>query len=396
MSTTDFNDRLKMLLQKYVEKTISYEEHQELFKYLKDEEVRDEVYAFMDQHQKTIVADVEVHETDWDSMYQNITTRHKNSRFSLFNWWNLGIAAMLFVVGGYTVFNLSNQSVAPKQEFVYKNDVLPGGNKAILTLSDGSKIALTDHSNGKLTSQDGISVKKDADGQIVYQINELIEAPSGELKFNTLSTPAGGTYKVVLSDGSKVWLNASSSLKFPVAFAKDQRKVEVSGEAYFEIEKDQKRPFYVLNRGSEIKVLGTHFDVMSYYDEHQSSVTLLEGSIQFTKNNKSELLKPGMQILYHENSIGTKQVQADVEEVMAWKNGLFIFNNANIDEVMKDLARWYNIEVQYEGDKPDIAFAGAIPRNANVSLVLKTLEKTGNIKFGIDGQTIVCAKKDNK
>ncbi len=400
MSTTDLNNRLNVLLQKYVDKTISNEEHQELFGYIKDEDVREHVLSFMDEHQKTIVADVEVHETDWDTMYNNITNRHKNNRYNIFSWWNLAIAAMLFVVGGYTIFSLSNETFAPKQEFVYKNDVSPGGNKAILTLSDGSKITLTNHSNGNLATQDGISIEKDADGQIVYHVNNsgdgMTAASADEIRFNTLSTPAGGTFKVVLSDGSKVWLNASSSLKFPVAFAHDQRRVEVSGEAYFEIEKDKSKPFYVINRGSEVKVLGTHFDVMSYYDEQHSSVTLLEGSIQFTKNNKSEILTPGMQILYRENAIGTKQLNANVEEVMAWKNGLFVFNNSNIDEIMKDLSRWYDIEVQYEGDKPDIAFTGVLPRNANVSKVLKILEATGDVKFGIDGQTVVCSRKNKK
>ena len=400
MSTTEPNNRLTELLQKYVAKTINEEEYNELFGYLADQENKEKVLSFMDEHQKDVQAELNVHETDWDSMYANITNKGNHANHRILNRWKVAIAAMLVVTAGYTIYRISSkQAFVAKQEYTYKNDVAPGGNKAILTLADGSQIALTNHANGNLATDGKITIEKDADGQLVYHIkneNSNGEDGSRQLKYNTVTTPAGGTYCVILSDGSKVWLNAASSLKFPIAFAKDQRKVEVSGEAYFEIEKDQTRPFLVQNGNSEIKVLGTHFDIMSYHDESLSKVTLLEGSVQFTKNNRSELLKPGFQILYQENSTNTKQQAANVEEVMAWKNGLFVFNNTTIDQIMKDLIRWYNIEVKYEGSKPDIAFTGVIPRNANVSKVLKALEATGDVKFDIDGQVITCAKKSKK
>ncbi|RZK24865.1 MAG: hypothetical protein EOO43_06995 [Flavobacterium sp.] len=181
----------------------------------------------------------------------------------------------------------------------------------------------------ELATQGDISIEKDANGQIVYLFKGKGEDETQ--KINTLTTPAGGKFSVVLSDGSKVWLNASSSIKFPAAFSKDSRKVEIRGEAYFEIEKDTKRPFYVESGSSEIKVLGTHFNVMSYPDEYRSELTLLEGAVQFTKNGHAELLKPGKQILFTESDSYTKQITANIEEVMAWKNDLFVFNNTNME-----------------------------------------------------------------
>lgn len=392
--TPEANNRLNELFQKYVDKSITEEEYVELFAYINNPETKEQVLAFMDEHNKKVQSDVLVHEIDWDSMYANITGPKKSDGRKRSSFWKYAAAAALFVVGSFTLYYVSENGIGKKAPLAYHNDVLPGGDKAVLTLADGSTITLDNSTGGKLATQGDISIEKDAKGQIVYLVKGSSEDETQ--KINTLATPAGGKFSVVLSDGSKVWLNASSSIKFPVAFDKDARKVEIKGEAYFEIEKDQKRPFYVVNGSAEIKVLGTHFNVMAYPDEYRSELTLLEGSVQFSKSGHSELLTPGKQILYTESSEDTKQRLANIEEVMAWKNDLFVFNNTNIDEIMKELMRWYNVKVKYEGEKPDISFTGVIPRNANVSNVLKALELTGDVVFGVENNVITCQKKMTK
>jgi len=389
--TLGTNNRLAELFQKYVDKTITEEEYAELFVYIRNPETKEQVLAFLDEHNKKVQSDALVHEVDWDGMYENITNPKKSVGRSRKPIWKYAAAAAVILVGSFTLYSSLQNMLEKKAPLAYHNDVLPGGDRATLTLADGSQIALDSGKAGRLATQGGISIEKDVNGQIIY----LAKGNGGDeaQKINTLSTPAGGKFSVVLSDGSKVWLNASSSIKFPAAFSGDSRRVEIKGEAYFEIEKDAARPFYVNNGSSEIKVLGTHFNVMAYPDEYRSELTLLEGAVQFTKNGHAELLKPGRQILYTESNNQTKQIDANIEEVMAWKNDLFVFNNTNIDEVMKQLVRWYNVKVKYEGDKPDISFTGVIPRNANVSKILKALELTGDVTFGIENNVITCERR---
>ncbi|SOD18407.1 FecR family protein [Pedobacter xixiisoli] len=388
--TLGTNNRLAELFQKYIDKSITEEEYAELFVYIRNPETKEQVLAFMDEHNKKVQSDAFVHEIDWDGMYENITNPKKSGGNKRIAIWKYAAAAAVVVLASVTFLYLGTEKdkVSP---LAYKNDVSPGKEKAILTLADGSQIVLENNAAKQLATQGDISIERDANGQIVYLVKGNLE--DDLQKINVLSTPAGGKFSVVLSDGSKVWLNASSSIKFPAAFGKDHRKVEIKGEAYFEIEKDKNRPFYVVNGSSEIKVLGTHFNVMAYPDEYRSELTLLEGSVQFTKNGHSEILKPGRQILYTENNRETKQLEANIEEVMAWKNDLFVFNNTDIDEVMKELVRWYDVKVKFEGEKPDISFTGVIPRNTNVSKVLKTLELTGDVVFGIENNVITCEKK---
>lgn len=386
------NKRLAELFQKYIDKTITQEEYAELFVYIRNPETKEQVLSFMDEQSKKVGSEAHVHEIDWDTMYLNIVNQNQPKAKGKWTIWKYMSAAVLFLTIG-TMFYVykKRDDQEKKQLLVYHNDIKPGGKRAQLVLSDGSTIELDSTAKGHLANQGKISIEKDAQGNIVYKIKGAQEDETP--KINTLSTPAGGTFSVELSDGSKVWLNASSSIKFPAKFMSHERRVEIKGEAYFEIAKDKKRPFYVKNGSAEIKVLGTHFNVMAYPDEYHSELTLLEGSVQFTKDGHSELLKPGRQIQYVESSVSTKQVEANVEEVMAWKNNLFVFNNTSFDEIMKDLMRWYNIKIKYEGDKPDILFTGVIPRNANVSKVLKALELTGDVTFGIENNVITCQKK---
>lgn len=392
--TLGTNDRLAELFQKYVDKSITEEEYAELFVYIRNPETKDQVLAFLDEHNKKVQSDALVHEIDWDGMYANITNPKKSAGRERKPLWKYVAAAAVLVVASVTIYYTAIHSYQKSSPLAYHNDVLPGSEKAVLTLSDGSEIVLDHTAAGKLATQGDILIEKDANGQIVYVAKS--QSDEATPKINTLSTPAGGKFSLVLSDGSKVWLNASSSIKFPAAFTGDARRVEIKGEAYFEIAKDKRKPFYVRNGSSEIKVLGTHFNVMAYPDEYRSALTLLEGSVQFTKNGQSQLLKPGKQIIYTESENETKQQEANIEEVMAWKNDLFVFNNTSIDEIMKELTRWYDVKIKYEGEKPDISFTGVIPRNTNVSKVLKTLELTGDVVFGIENNVITCEKKMKK
>ena len=388
--------RIKELFQKYVDKTITEEEYAEFFVYIRNPETKDVVLAFLDDYNKKVQTDAFVHEVDWDSMLSNITGSTKIKQNKKLFFWKYAAAAILLLVGGTFVYSLFSKDEMKKTPLVYHNDVNPAQNIATLTLSDGAEIILDDKIVGKLAVQDNISIERDAAGQIVYRITDVGSSDDSfnqNQKLNTLATPAGGTFSVVLSDGSKVWLNASSSIEFPAAFTNDSRRVHIKGEAYFEIAKDARRPFYVVSRGAEVKVLGTHFNVKSYLDEYRSEVTLLEGSVKFTKNGRSQLLKPGKTITYKENSSDADQQDANLEKVMAWRNQLFVFDDTNIDAIMTELKRWYGVSVNYEGEKPDISFTGVIPRNANVSKVLEALELTGDVMFGIEGNVITCEKR---
>lgn len=267
------------------------------------------------------------------------------------------------------------------------NDVNPGGNKAVLTLADGSEISLTDAGNGELASQSGITITKTRDGELVYEVGKRNAANSKQ--YNTISTPAGGQYQINLPDGSKVWLNAMSSLKYPTLFDGTERKVTLSGEAYFEIAKDASRPFMVSSNraghAQEVTVLGTHFNIDSYADEAATKTTLLEGSVKVATGTASKILKPGQQSAVSDHIHVT---EVDVNQVLDWKNGNFYFYDENIRTVMRKLARWYDVDVVYQGKVPNYGFDAEISRTKKLSEILKGFETTGQIHFKIEGRRV--------
>ncbi|MBS1916934.1 MAG: FecR domain-containing protein [Bacteroidetes bacterium] len=265
-------------------------------------------------------------------------------------------------------------------------DVSPGGNKAILTLGDGSIIDLDSAGNGRLSQQGNASVLKINAGEISYNNGKNNQ---GKIVYNTITTPKGGQYQVTLSDGTKVWLNAASSLRFPTSFAEKQREVEITGEAYFEVAKDKERPFHVKADIGEVEVLGTHFNVNAYDEEAEMKTTLLEGSVKITAGGKSGLLKPGQQaVVPRTNSNVYVKNDIDMDEVVAWKNGRFDFNNTDVTSVMREIARWYDVEVVYEGPTPTDHFTGKMTRNTNASNVLKILSLSDE-HFRIEGRKII-------
>jgi hypothetical protein len=271
-----------------------------------------------------------------------------------------------------------------------KQDIYPGGNKAVLVLANGRKVILDSAANGILTTEGNVPISK-TDGQLIYANDK---AESSKVIYNTVTTPKGGQYRLTLSDGSKVWLNAASSIYYPVAFTGSERTVTIIGEVYFEIRPlspkgGQKVPFIVDIAGKgKVEVLGTHFNVNAYANEPFISTTLAEGSVKVSMvNGEWSMLKPGQQAQI--NSQGEiKTSTANLEEALAWKDGQFLFNDALIENVMRQVARWYDAEVVYE-NKPSDHFNATVPRDVPVSKLLYFLEKTNRVHFKIENRKII-------
>jgi transmembrane sensor len=308
------------------------------------------------------------------------------------------IAASVAILVGLSMLFVIKSAHKPIRKIiaVNKNDVAPGGEKAILTLANGSKVSLTDARNGDIAKQAGVQITKAANGQLVYTIKTSTPknaiTQQATLAYNTISTPLGGQYQVILPDGSKVWLNALSSIKFPVNFSTlKERRIELSGEAYFEVEHDKNHSFKVITAKQEVEDLGTEFDVNAYTDEASTKTTLLKGSIEVTAANNTALLRPGQQSKFT-SSISVAEV--NTQAVIAWKNGYFMFDDEKLEDIMRLVSRWYNIKVVYTDESVKEETFGALStRFANISILLNMMEQTGNAHFKINGSTITVSKK---
>jgi ferric-dicitrate binding protein FerR (iron transport regulator) len=258
-----------------------------------------------------------------------------------------------------------------------------------------AKIVLDNVKNGSITQQGNVTISKLTDGQLAYHSSN--EKSSGVL-YNSITTPRGGQYQLILSDGSKVWLNAASSIRFPTRFNGTERKVEISGEAYFEVSKNAAIPFKVYIKTSDgedeiVEVLGTHFNINSYGDEFDIKTTLLEGSVKVSKGKNRQTLTPGQQADLKNNGLLYLIKDANIDEVMAWKNGKFQFDEAtDLTTIMKQIARWYDIEIEYK-EKITSHIGGSISRDVNISEVLEMLEMTGTLKFQINGKKVIVQPK---
>lgn len=301
---------------------------------------------------------------------------------------NVAAAVILLTVSGIAVYHWYNKhkqlQLAAQNQAVVKHDVDPGDNRAILTLANGTKLILDSAKIGLLNQTGNGSVNKTKDGQVVYSADK--DQQNGPVAYNSISTPVGGQYQVVLPDGSKVWLNSASSLKFPTAFTGNERDVELTGEGYFEVARNKAKPFNVKVKNINVAVLGTHFNIMAYNDEATVKTTLLEGLVRLTQGNVSNTLKPGQQGVI--NDKGIKIIDVDTDEAVAWKNGFFDFERANIQDIMKQLSRWYGTEVMYEGKIPDDEFVGKISRDVKLSQVLHILELS-HVRFRIENKKII-------
>jgi ferric-dicitrate binding protein FerR (iron transport regulator) len=308
-------------------------------------------------------------------------------------WPRIAVAASIILVLGMGIFYVAKPKQQSIQVVERAKDIAPGGTRGVLTLSNGKQIILADISKKDTIAQEGsqdeVTIKMDENGVIMYVINpDAASSQNAPNSFNTLSTPTGGQYNIVLADGTKVYLNTVSSLKYPTQFKGDQRVVELEGEAYFEVAKNKSKPFIVKSGNQAIEVLGTHFNVHAYDNELVIKTTLLEGSVAVTHKNQKAILKPGQQSNVAENINKIAVREVDTEAAIAWKNGRFKFDNADLKTVMKQLERWYGIKVEYRGDVSDIRFNGGTFMNKNLSEVLKVLELS-NIKFKVEGKTVI-------
>ncbi|MGV3766756.1 MAG: FecR family protein [Chitinophagaceae bacterium] len=311
------------------------------------------------------------------------------------SWLRVAAILVLFAAAGTAYFLLSEKEKPSDKIVDAPTPVIePGGNKALLTLADGSVIVLDSAGNGDLAAQGGVKIVKQ-DGVVTYIFEPSQELSASENLLNTISTPRKGEYHIILPDGSKAWLNAESSITFPVKFAANERKVSVTGEVYFEVRAitsgSGKIPFLVDiktmggNNDAQVQVLGTHFNINAYNDEAFVRTTLLEGSVTVAREGKSTLLKPGQQARIANGGKVDLQPNVDTEEVMAWRKGMFFFSNADIRTVMRQIARWYDVDVVFEGKLPDERFEGTIPRNTTLQEVVEIL-KQSNLHIKLEGR----------
>lgn len=324
-------------------------------------------------------------EVGFQRVLANINQPTKNRKSIPFYKYIAAAVVFIAFISGFLYF--SKDKVITQNTLLVKKqkiDVLPGVDKAILTLSDGSKIVLDDAKNEKIVEKAGLVISKTTDGQLLYKVSSTLPK-SATIAYNTIATSKGNQYQVLLPDGTKVWLNAASSLKYPEVFTGNERKVILSGEAYFEVAKNKDMPFRVQSRNQDVQVLGTHFNINSYSDDQSIKTTLLEGAIKVSNANFSKILKPGEQSLVENNSLGNINVikNIDVDGEIAWKKGLFSFNNVALKTILIQLERWYDIKIDYQSI-PDKRYNGMVPRKSNLSEVLNMLELTGNISFKIE------------
>ena len=369
------------LYEKYLAGKCSVKEQVELENYQDSFKLKDQQWDVT-----TMGNSKEIKQSIQENLNYSIQEHSKNRIFKIRVWQSAAAILILLTAGIYYYQNSPEPVIVKTETPRFRNDVAPGNNKAILTLDDGSKIDLDDAKTGILASESNIDIKKTGDGQLEYTAGAQNVKT---VKYNILSTPMGGEYQLVLPDGSKVWLNSGSTLRFPTAFIGSERIVELKGEAYFDIAKNPKMPFLVrTNNAMDIKVLGTQFNVMAYDDEKNINTTLVEGSVEVLKGSEKTNLKPGQEAILNRGSGNIKVAQADLEQAIAWKNGYFIFYNENIESIMRKVSRWYNVDIVYQGNLNNKDFVGTISRNKNVSELLKMLELTGAIHFSIDGRRI--------
>lgn len=430
-------DRIRYLLDRYAADQASGKEVEELFVYLRSAGGGEALKSLIADAWKNDGTDASRKDEtdaisdgqDWDKMWSAIQlAMHPSPRARIFSLGRMRAAAILILcIGAGAVFLLLGKSHLKAKEMLaaakYRSDIVPGGNKAVLTLADGSTIVLDSAKDGTLAQQGNAKVVKIDAGMLAYngKMKGGASAMSGGggMMYNTIATPYGGQYEVVLPDGSKVWLNATSSLHFPTSFSGKERVVDLVGEGYFEIAKDPSKPFRVrvahaAGTGKEmnIEVLGTAFNIMAYENEEHNNTTLLNGKVRVELSSPAATgrgtgvamgtgagaatgaatavsLEPGRQAIAYNQTDGLQVADANVDQAIAWKNGLFRFRETGIRELMRQVERWYNVQVIYRTDTKDKDFTGIVSRSQNIPALLHTLELTGTVHFQIEGRKII-------
>lgn len=304
------------------------------------------------------------------------TTAPAKSRLRIYRSYLAKAAVFAGLLLGIAYFFFKKPANGDGKQLLAHQNIQPGGNNAVLQLANGTKVVLNQAADGQISSQQGISIVKTKSGELVYHLRE--QAGANAYAMNTVTTPHGGQYHLILVDRTEVWLNSGSSITFPAAFSGKERKVKITGEAYFEVAKNKAKPFVVQTGKSEITVLGTHFNVNAYSDEEAEATTLLEGAVSVKSAGQQVLLKPGQQASLQKNAsrLSMHEVE-DADAAVAWKNGYFQFDNADPAAVMRQISRWYNVDVQYQGALPVKQYNGKIPRGVSAKELVEMLSYSG-------------------
>lgn len=400
--------RLKYLLEKYLANSCSQEELDLLLASVSENAGSDMLRSTLEACWEEVRGEKPIPEVDAAALYQAILQREGESgrkrrlrRRRQARYRAVAIAAVLAIVTAWGILLMLRPGPStPVKPVVaahsrFKNDVQPGGNKAVLVLANGQSIVLDSANNGMLATQGGMKVIKLSNGQLAYRAGQGDQ--DSPPVYNTISTPRGGQYELVLQDGTRIWLNAESSIRFPTVFTGKDRSVELSGEAYFEVAPKASNPFkiYMLDQPGaqkgrkEIDVLGTKFNVMAYEEEKVIRTTLLEGAIAVGDESGKDLMKPGQQAEWQPAVSGVRITDdADIDAAVAWKNGFFSFDRCDIRTIMRQLSRWYDLKVTYKDAGTAKTFWGGIQKDLPLSDVLRILEKSG-VEFSIDGKNVI-------
>lgn len=366
---------------------MSYQDAKELLIRYKNNECTEPEKAIVDQWLFTYGdSDIDLSEEAIDAIGLEIWVNIKPQQTQIRKiriWRQFAVAAAVIVAITVGSMLLVHKKTLP----MLAHDVAPGGKKAILTLANGNKIVLTNATNGILTNQQNVSINKTANGNVIY-ISAVAPKAATVVMYNTLTTPRGGQYELTLADGTKVTLDAASSITYPVAFVGNERKVTITGQVYFEVVHNAAKPFRVQVGDQTIEDIGTHFNINAYSDEPVVTTTLLEGAVKLSKGNAYTLLKPGQQGSIVPKDDQYKVAAADLTSAMAWKNGMFNFDHTDLQPLMRQISRWYDVDVVYNGPATGFEFVGGIKRNTNLSNVLKILQQSG-ISFTIEGKKLI-------
>jgi transmembrane sensor len=374
-------DEIKILFQRYLNNECSEAELEKLLQFFGNDENGQWLMQVIGEELEREVDETQLDTTDVDSrlqvIYKGIAPAPK------INYWRrIAAAAAVLAILSTGILYLSHKE--HQKPAIAQAVIKPGKNQAILRLSNGSAIILNDAANGEVANQSGIHITKTANGQIIYEDKGDANGP---LQYNSIEAPAGGQWELVLPDKSHVWLNSKTILKYPTRFQGAERKVELEGEAYFEVAPDQSKPFKVVSKKQTVQVLGTHFDMMSYPDDATNITTLFEGAVKVN----GQVLKPGQQATITTNNIQLN-TNPDLEEAIAWKNGYFKFNG-RLEDIMSKVSRWYDVKIVFK-DKAalDYTFEGEISRNKNLNEILNIIAYTGRVHFSVNERTIEVTK----
>lgn len=392
------SSRLKYLFNAYYNKTASPEEKIEFLDFVAESEHDEDLKALLTEKWLNPPNEKEILTADQaDDMLVAILQKQSVNEGSALvtkvslghQFMRLAAAAAVFLIAGMSIYmclkpGIQNPQNAGLIKKANTDKIVHGGKRAVLTLGDGSKVTLDTTQEHLVIRQGNTKVSKQSLATLAYYTENESTA---SVIYNTLSTPKGGQYELILPDQTRVWLNSSSSIRFPTQFKGKERRVSITGEAYFEVSKNKAMPFKITVNHTEVEVLGTHFNVMAYPDESAINTALFEGSVKVNSGTEHKVLVPGQESRISKN--GKINIsRADAEEVLAWKNGWFNFNNCDIQKVMRQISRWYDVEVEYQGKIPTGHFSGAVSQANEITKVLDIL-RTGGVNFKTEGRKII-------